>query len=100
MTIDEMIEELEDARQEMGGDTEIAVAYQETYPLRGTVARVTVPEKDDMCPGCGENRDHDEDECPGGAFDSDSKDRELLWLAIGSADYRQSPYAPHWPWEG
>lgn len=45
MTIDELIEELENARDDLGGHAEVRIAYQQNYPLRGTIARVTAPDR-------------------------------------------------------
>jgi hypothetical protein len=46
MTVDELIQDLEEARDELGGDAEIRVAYQPSWPLRTTIARVTIPQDD------------------------------------------------------
>lgn len=87
MTIDDLIAELEDARENLGGDAEVRVAYQENYPLRGTVARVTVPEDEDP---------YDEGERAVGQ----DADGGMVWIAVGSAPYDENPYGPRWAWTG
>ncbi len=100
-TLDELITELEDARNDMGGDTEVRIAFQQNWPLRGTVDSVTIPDKD-MCPGCGEDADHDGEECPEAPIANDKandhSDNDMLWIAVGSAPYAESGYAPKWAW--
>lgn len=73
LTIDEMIEQLEDARTELGGQAQIRVAYQRNYPLYGTLDAVTVPT-----------------EC------QDSERR--VWLAVGTGD--QGYCDGTWAWNG
>jgi hypothetical protein len=85
MTIDMMIEQLEEAKEDLGGDAEVRVAYQQSYPLRGTVSRVTVPESDDP---------YGDNELAVGQ-DGDAK---MLWIAVGSAPYDENPYGPRWAW--
>ena len=119
-TIDEMIQLLEEARDNMGGDTPIRVAYQESYPLMGTVANVTVPEEPDNRPHCGEHiffipncseckleleeaiaagYDPDDPETYGGDSVEQVR-RKQLWIAVGSAPYDENPYGPRWAWQG
>jgi hypothetical protein len=88
MTIDELISELESAREEMGGDAEIRIAHQPDWPLRATFARVKLPAYADA------DMLYSEDERAAGQ----DEDGHLLWLATGSAPYGESPYAPRWAW--
>jgi hypothetical protein len=84
MTIDQLIEELEAARDDLGGNAEVRIAYQENWPLRGAVAAVTLPSE----------APYDEDEDAPGQ-DADDK---MAWIAVGSAPYDENPYAPRWAW--
>jgi hypothetical protein len=87
-TLDELISELEDAREDLGGGAEVRVAYQQSYPLRGTVACVTIPpDPDDPYPA--------DERAPG-----QEEDGRMVWLAVGSAPYRENPYGPEWAWQG
>ena len=88
MTIDELIEELESARDDLGGDAEIRIAYQPGWPLRATVASVTVPPSGDPDELYGEDdRTAKQD-----------NDGHVLWIAAGNAPYDENPYAPRWAW--
>ena len=86
MTIDDLIAELEEARDALGGEAEVRIAYQPSWPLRATVAHVTVPGEDPYEEGeqaCGQ--------------DSDAK---MVWLAAGdSLPWDENPYAPRWAWQ-
>ncbi len=84
-TIDDLIAELEEARETLGGDAEVRVAYQPNWPLRGTIARVTVAEFDDPY-------------AEGETAPGQEKDGKLLWIAVGSAPYDENPYGPRWAW--
>jgi hypothetical protein len=86
MTIDQLIEAAQEAREELGGDAEIRVAYQSNYPIRGILQAVTVPQEDP----------YPEDESAAGQED----DGLMLWLAVGPAPYHENPYGPAWAWEG
>jgi hypothetical protein len=88
MTIDEMIEELESARDDLGGDAPVRIAYQPSWPLRATVASVTVPPSDDPA-----ELYPDDEEAAG-----QDNDGHVLWIAAGSAPYDENPYAPKWAW--
>jgi hypothetical protein len=87
MTIDDLISELEQARDELGGHAEVRVAYQQNYPLRGTIARMTVPDVENP---------YDE----GTAAPGQDGDAHMAWLAVGSAPYDENPYGPEWAWTG
>lgn len=84
MTIDELIEMASDARDQLGGDAEVRIAYQPNYPLRGDLVAVTVPEEDP----------YDEGECAAGQ----ENDERMLWLAAGAVSYGENPYGPAWAW--
>jgi|HubBroStandDraft_1064217.scaffolds.fasta_scaffold167169_2 hypothetical protein len=43
MTIDELIEVATEAREDLGGDAQVRIAYQPGYPLRAALGFVTVP---------------------------------------------------------
>jgi hypothetical protein len=86
MTIDELIAELEDARETLGGQASVRIAYQQNYPLRGTVAAVTVPDDEPYS---------DDDSAPG-----QDDDAQMCWIAVGAAPYDENPYGPAWAWTG
>jgi hypothetical protein len=72
--IDALIEHLEAVRAD-AGDVDVRVAYQPSYPLRGSVEAIGL------------------DVELGG-------DERVVWIAVGSAPYAESPYAPADAWEG
>lgn len=86
MTINDLIEELEIARDELGSQAEVRVAYQRHYPLRGTVAAVTVPPPED------------EPYAEGDQAAGQEGDEAMVWLALGDAPYAENPYGPAWAW--
>lgn len=86
-TIDDLISELEEAREQLGGHAQVRIAYQQSYPLRGTIARVTVPDTEDP---------YDEGTRASGQDD----DGHMCWIAVGSAPYSENPYGPAWAWTG
>jgi hypothetical protein len=43
MTIDELIELATEAREDLGGDAQVRIAYQPGYPLRAALQYVTTP---------------------------------------------------------
>jgi hypothetical protein len=87
MTIDQLIEAATEARDELGGDAEIRIAWQPDYPIRGTLQAVTVPESDDP---------YEEGESAAGQ----ENDGHMLWLAAGAVGYGENPYGPAWAWGG
>lgn len=87
MTIDDLINELEQARDTLGGDAEVRVAYQRNYPLRGTVDAVTYADTDDPY-------------AEGQRAAGQDKDASRVWIAVGSAPYDENPYGPAWAWTG
>jgi hypothetical protein len=84
-TLDELIADLEDLRAELGGDAEVRIAYQPSYPRRGAIANVTAAGSDDP---------YDEDERAAGQ-DGDAR---FAWIALGEPPYDESPYSPRWAW--
>ena len=47
MTITELIERLEELREANGGDTEVRIASQPSWPLSGRIANVVVLDDED-----------------------------------------------------
>src|ERR1019366_4665702 len=90
MTIDELIELAQDAREDLGGDAQVRIAHQPGYPLRAALRCVTVPPSTDPAGLDGP------DETAGGQQD----DGTFLWLATGDLPDRENPYAPGWAWPG
>ena len=89
MTLDDLIEQLEDMRSDLGGDTEVRIAHQPSWPLRGKIAAVTTGDNVPLEP---------EDEADGA---DDDADRKMVWIAASSgAPSDESPYAPRWAWNG
>jgi hypothetical protein len=108
MTIDELIDELADARHELGGQAQVRIAHQPGWPLRATreldgqaqvriahrpgwplratVACVTVPGSDDP----------DELNGEGEAAPGQDGDGQMCWLAAGDPPWHESAYAPRW----
>lgn len=82
MTVNEMLEKLQDEVEAGRGEYELRIAYQPTYPLRAEVANVVA--SDDM--------DEDED----GNYEADC----FVWIAATAsvAGYDESPYAPSTAW--
>lgn len=89
MTINELIEQLEEAREMLpaGGEAEVMLASQPNYPLRNHLAGVAVINSDGYL-----EPDATEEE----AFED--KDTSVCWLLEGSQHY-ESPYAPRSAWE-
>ena len=90
MTIDELIELASDAREDLGGDAQVRIAYQPGYPLRAALDYVTVPFSIDPAELYGR------DETAAGQED----DGRFLWLATGDLPDRENRYAPGWAWLG
>jgi len=90
MTIDQLIELARDAREDLGGDAQVRIAYQRGYPLRAALQYVTVPFSTDPAELYGP------DETAAGQ----QNDGTFLWLATGDLPDRENPYAPPWAWLG
>jgi hypothetical protein len=90
MTIDELIELAEEAREDLGGDAQVRIASQPGWPLRAALRCVTIPrstDPDDL---------YAEDEHAVGQ----QGDGTFLWLATGDLPDGENPYAPEWAWSG
>lgn len=83
MNINELIAALEEQREWVGGETEVRIAYQPSYPLAGSIDNVT------SLPINISTRDDDED------FSDDA----FVWIAVGVVNHDESPYAPRLAWE-
>jgi len=90
MTIDELIELAGEAREDLGGDALVRIAYQPGYPLRAALQWVTVPFSTDPAELYGP------DETAAGQ----ENDGTFLWLVTGDLPDRENPYAPAWAWPG
>jgi hypothetical protein len=90
LTIDELIGLAQDAREGLGGDAQVRIAYQPGYPLRTALEYVTVPYSADPADLYGP------DETAAGQ----ENDGTFLWLATGDLPDGENPYAPGWAWNG
>ena len=88
MTIDELIELATEAREDLGGDAQVRIAYQPGYPLRAALGFVTIPYSTDP----DELYGHDEQAA------GQQHDGTFLWLAAGDLPDRENPHAPGWAW--
>jgi hypothetical protein len=90
MTIGDLIQQLEEARDDLGGDPEVRIAYQPNWPLRAAVAYVTIPPCSDPGDLYGE----------GEAAPGQDKDGRFCWIAASdAAPWDENPYAPRWAWQ-
>ena len=90
MTIDQLIELARDAREDLGGDAQVRIAYQRGYPLRAALQYVTVPFSTAPAELYG----------PAETAAGQENDGTFLWLAAGDLPDRENPYAPGWAWLG
>ena len=90
MTIDELIQLAADAREDLGGDAQVRIAYQPGYPLRAALQYVTIPYSTDQ------SDLYHLDEMAAGQ----ENDGTFLWLAAGDLPDGENPYAPGWAWLG
>jgi hypothetical protein len=90
MTIDELITLAEEAREDLGGDAQVRIAFQPGWPLRAALAYVTIPHSTDPA------ELYDPDETASGQ----GNDGTFLWLATGDLPDGENPYAPGWAWLG
>ena len=90
MTIDELIELATEAREDLGGDAQVRIAYQPGYPLRAALGFVTIPY----------STDPDELYGPDEQAAGQQHDGTFLWLAAGDLPDQENPYAPGWAWLG
>jgi hypothetical protein len=97
MTLDELIERLQDMRDGLsGGDVEVLVVHQPGYPLQEVVSGVWMPE-DEPNGRCGEcGRSLSEEECPEcGWTPDDGKDKEhFVYVVVNGRHHTASPYGP------
>jgi hypothetical protein len=80
MKLSQLIERLEDLRDEFGDDAdpEVVCAYQPNYPLSGTILGAVRLEEPD---------DEESDDVREG-------DTNVVWIAVGGHPHALSPYAP------
>lgn len=82
MRLSELIERLEELRDEFGDglDPEVVCAYQPSWPLTGVLLGATTLQDDERVDHKGDYLPHDE--------------TSVVWLAIGGHPHGMSPYAP------
>jgi hypothetical protein len=97
MTLNELIERLQDMRERLsGGDVEVLVVHQPGYPLQEVIAGVWMPE-DDQSGSCGKcGRLLDDGECPEcGWTPDDGKGKEhFVYVVASGHHHKASPYGP------
>jgi hypothetical protein len=119
VTIDELIEKLEEAKESLSGEAEVMLGHQPSYPMRYSIAGVALLGNNPVCPDCEERylsviQDSGNGvesprvwQCPGktcGATLEDDdlvvpkEDREVCWIVEGGQPYDR-PYAPRALWE-
>lgn len=79
LSLNDLIAQLTDLRDSLDpdfADAHVRVAYQPSWPLRGTVSGITT--SDDVAAETGD----------------EPEDTKIVWLAIGEAPYDENPYAP------
>ena len=91
MTMDELIERLEQLRDELGGDTEVRLMTQRNYPFENELAGATclrdIRQRDE---DDGDGEDEDEPE----VFEAEGDPAEVVYLLEG----RQLGYGTHTAW--
>ena len=97
MTLDVLIERLQDMREQLSdGDVEVLVVHQPGYPLQEIISGVWMPEDDQSgsCSKCGRILDHGE--CPGCGWTPDGgKDQEhFVYVVANGHHHTASPYGP------
>ena len=99
MTLDELIERLEEIRDAYTGNLTVALAVQPGYPLRESLRGVAFAEGDAQA----DLHDEENHEDTGDPFECEkcNKAQETVWLVSGgqSSSYDVSPYAPGWVFE-
>jgi hypothetical protein len=111
VTIDELIEKLEEAKESLSGEAEVMLGHQPSYPMRYSIAGVALLGNNPVCPDCEERYlDRSPDGhwlCPsptcGATLEDDDlvvpkEDREVCWIVEGGQPYDR-PYAPRALWE-
>jgi hypothetical protein len=94
INLTELIDQLTELRDELGEDAAVRVAYQQSWPLRGTIAAVT--SSMDIARTKAED-DEVEDVDAAVAADTEGEPK-TVWIAIGPASYSENPYAPKEVW--
>jgi hypothetical protein len=87
MTIDELIELATEAREDLGGDAQVRIAYQRGYPLRAALSWVTIPYSTEPAELYG----------PGERAAGQQHDGTFLWLATGTSQAGRTPTPPNGP---
>lgn len=107
MTLSELIDQLQNLQFELGENVDpvVRVAYQQSWPLEGSVANVTLlPSTDvdrDAFAEAQELVARGDEEADGFAEAQAllEDNPEELWLAVGDRSYGGSGYAPRGAWE-
>jgi hypothetical protein len=81
MTIDELIELAEEARDDLGGDAQVRVALQPSYPIRAALRCVTTPH----------STDPEDPNAPGDRAAGQGNDGTFLRLAAGDPPDGENP---------
>jgi hypothetical protein len=81
MTIDELIELAADAREDLGGDAQVRIAFQPGYPLRASLQYVTMAYSTDPS-----DLYHPDETAAG-----QENDGTFLWLAAGDLPDGENP---------
>jgi hypothetical protein len=91
--VDELIDQLEGIKDQYGGEAEIRIAFQPSWPLRGTIASVQHGMDLEFCDEDGYLRQEDpNDEAP--------EVRQYVWIAIDQVGgHSEHPYAPREAWQ-
>lgn len=81
MTVNELIEQLQEIAEDGYGETDVRLAFQPNWPLQFEVGRVTAP-----------------DEAGEGHPDEESAEEPVpvVYIAEGGHPHSGSPYAPGW----
>lgn len=82
MTVNEMIERLQDVAEDGFGKCELRLAFQPNWPLQFTIAGITIPDDESRSMG-------EPDEEPDDAA-------SVVYLVEGGHPTDDSPYAPAW----
>ncbi|MCK4415262.1 MAG: hypothetical protein KAY32_17145 [Candidatus Eisenbacteria sp.] len=82
MTVNEMIERLQEVAEEGFGECELRLAFQPRWPLQFVIGGVATP--DDESRGMGEPDEERDDEA------------SVVYLTEGDHPSDDSPYAPSW----
>lgn len=82
MTVNEMIERLQDVAEDGFGECELRLAFQPNWPLQFTIAGITIPDDESRSMG-------EPDEEPDDAA-------SVVYLVEGGHPTDDSPYAPAW----